>query len=339
METSKRILLDHGSGGKLTLKLIDSIFIKHFNNNELSLKKDAASLKAIENDISFTTDSFVINPIFFPGGDIGKLAVCGTVNDLAVSGAKPLYLSCGFIIEEGLLIPELENIVISMAKAASDCGVSIVTGDTKVVEKGACDKIFINTSGIGVMNNNYKETGTGTTVEPGDKIVINGFIADHEIAIMNKRNDYNFHTTVKSDCAALNGLIQNAINKNFNIKFMRDATRGGLATVLCELVNMGNFGINVNESDVPVREEVAGICELLGFDPLYMANEGKAIFVVGKDDADKLISEMRNDALGTESKIIGEVTSDHIGIVTLKTKVGGTRIIDTLTGGQLPRIC
>ena len=334
-----KILLDHGSGGRLTHKLIDDIFIKYFDNSLIKKKTDSAILKLGSDNISFTTDSFVIDPIFFPGGDIGKLAVCGTVNDLAVSGAKPCCLSCGFIIEEGTALEELENIVKSMAETAKTCKVQIVSGDTKVVGKGACDKIFINTSGIGVINQDYEHISYGTNIEIGDKIIINGFIADHEIAVLSKRNSFDFKTEVISDCAGLNHLIAGVINKGLDVKFIRDATRGGLATVLCELSKMKDIGITIDESVIPIREDVKGICELLGFDALYLANEGKAILVVSNNDADTVVNEMRKDDLGKNSHIIGEIVKEHKGMVTLKTKVGGSRIIDMLSGTQLPRIC
>lgn len=334
-----RILLDHGSGGKLTERLIDKFFIKHFDNKILQKKCDSAILNIDTKNIAFTTDSYVINPIFFPGGDIGKLAVCGTVNDLAVSGAIPEYLSCGFIIEEGMEIQDLERVIKSMAEAAKTAEVDIVCGDTKVVERGACDKIFINTSGIGTLNPRYKNISYGTDIEIGDKIIINGFIANHGIAVLSKRNSFDFETTVESDCAGLNHLISRVLDKGFNVRFMRDATRGGLATVLCELVKLGDFGIKINESSVPVQEDVNGICEMLGFDPLYLANEGKAIFVVSDNDAENVLAEMRLDSLGRNSRMIGEITGQRKGMVVMGTTIGGSRIIETLAGGQLPRIC
>ncbi len=337
---TKQISLNHGSGGKLTHKLIDDIFIKYFDNPALKNKTDSALLKIEENkNLAFTTDSYVINPIFFPGGDIGKLAVCGTVNDLAVSGAKPLYLSCGIIIEEGLPIHELDVVAKSMSETAKKCGVEIVCGDTKIVEKGACDKLFINTAGIGAVNDNFRDISLAANVEVGDKIIVNGFIADHEIAVLGIRNSFDFKTDVESDCAGLNHLIGKVLSKNYSVKFIRDATRGGLATVLCELVEMGDFGITIDESSVPVRENVNGICELLGFDPLYLANEGKAIFVVKREDAAAVLKAMQSDDLGKNSRIIGEITEEHRGIVTLDTVSGGGRIIEMLAGGQLPRIC
>lgn len=334
-----RILLDHGSGGKLTQQLIDKSFIKHFDNDIIKEKTDSALLKLDASKIAFTSDSYVINPIFFPGGDIGKLSVCGTVNDLAVSGAKPLFLSCGFIIEEGFTFTELERIVVSMAKTAKFAGVEIVTGDTKIVEKGGCDKIFINTSGIGLINPQYQDISYGSNIQVGDKIIVNGNIADHAVAVLSERNSFEFKTQVESDCACLNKLIQGLLDKNFNIKFLRDATRGGVATILCELAHNREFGIVVDEKSIPVREDVSGICELLGFDPLYLANEGKVIFVVSRDDADNVLETMRQDMLGQNSQIIGEITSEHKSLVTLETKVGGRRIIEMLAGGQLPRIC
>lgn len=331
----KRILLDHGSGGKLMQELIREMFVKHFDNAVLSELADAALLKVPADKIAMTTDSYVVQPIFFPGGDIGKLAVCGTVNDLAVSGAKPLYLSCGFIIEEGFTFEDLEKIVSSMAAEAKKSGVKIVTGDTKVVERGACDKIFINTAGIGII----EQKMSPEKIKPGDKIIVNGHIADHGMAVLGKRNELDFQTDIASDCASLNGLIAKAWKASDKIKFMRDATRGGVATVLCEIAENQKIGVALEENKLPVRENVRGICEILGFDPLYVANEGKVVMIVAAEDAEKVLAEMKKDKLGKNSVIIGEITKEHVGKVVLNTIVGGSRIVDMLTGAQLPRIC
>ncbi len=335
----KHILLGHGSGGKLTHNLINDIFFKHFKNEILNKATDSAVLDLPENNIAFTTDSFVVDPIFFPGGDIGKLAVCGTVNDIAVSGAKPLYLSASFIIEEGLAFDELERIVISMAKEANKAGVKIVTGDTKVVDKGKCDKVFINTSGIGVLDKELEHIGTGSNIKVGDKIIINGSIGDHGMAIMSARNDIKLSSAVKSDCACLNSLIENILYKSSNVHFMRDATRGGLGTVISELAKGNDYGVQINEEMLPIKDGVRGMCELLGFDPIYVANEGKVVIVASKEDADKILESMQMHELGKESRIIGEVQNAHPGKAWLTTSIGGNRILDMLSGEQLPRIC
>jgi len=336
---NNKILLGHGSGGKLSHELIKELFVKHFSNEILKDQTDAAILSIDSAKLAFTTDSFVVDPIFFPGGDIGKLAVAGTVNDLAVSGAKPLYLSVGFIIEEGFLFSDLEKVVKSMADEAMKAGVMIVTGDTKVVNRGKCDKLFINTSGIGEIQETKVHIGTGQNIQPGDKIIINGTIGDHGMAVMAVRENLSFKTDIQSDCACLNHLTAQVFAVSDQIKFMRDATRGGLATVLCELAENKNFGIEINETNLPVKENVRGLCELLGFDPLYVANEGKIVMVVGKEDADEVLEALKNNELGKNAAIIGEIVNIHPGRTWLTTAIGGRRIIDMLAGEQLPRIC
>ncbi|MCD4663988.1 MAG: hydrogenase expression/formation protein HypE [Bacteroidales bacterium] len=336
---NNNILLGHGSGGRLSHELIEDLFVKYFSNDILNEQTDAAVLSINSDRLSFTTDSFVVDPIFFPGGDIGKLAIAGTVNDLAVSGAKPLYLSAGFIIEEGFSLKDLEVIVKSMANEARKAGVKIVTGDTKVVNRGKCDKVFINTTGVGEILQEHIRIGTGKNIQKGDKIIINGTIADHGMCIMAAREDISFSTDIKSDCACLNHLIKDALNVSDQMRFMRDATRGGLATVLCELAENNNFGIKINESELPVNENVRGICELLGFDPLYVANEGKVLMVVGREDAEKVLEILRKNELGKEAVIIGEIVNEHHRKAWLTTGIGGRRIIDMLAGEQLPRIC
>ncbi len=331
--------MGHGSGGILSHELITNLFVKYFDNPILRSQSDSALLSINSNNLAFTTDSFVVDPIFFPGGNIGKLAICGTVNDLAVSGAKPLYLSASFIIEEGSPLEDLENIVKTMSEEAKNAGVSIVTGDTKVVNKGKCDKVFINTSGIGILNENLKHISTGENIKTGDKIIINGTIGDHGITILSARNELNIKSNIESDCACLNHIIQKALNASSNIKFMRDATRGGIATVLTELADKSKFGINIDEASLPIKDNVRGMCELLGFDPTYIANEGKFIMIVGKEDADKVLNVLKNDVLGKESAIIGEIVDEHHGKGWMQTKIGGKRIIDMLAGEQLPRIC
>lgn len=336
----KNISLNHGSGGKLTHQLISDVFLKYFRNETLQQLTDAALLSVPEKHIAFTTDSFVVDPIFFPGGNIGKLAVCGTVNDLAVSGARPLYLSASFIIEEGLPMETLDAIALSMAEEAKKAGVRIVTGDTKVVHHGQCDKVFINTAGIGTVKDLHMKIAPGLDVKPGDKIIINGNIADHGIAILCEREDLHFDTGIRSDCACLNGLIEEVLTAEPEaVKFMRDATRGGLATVLCELATDRKTGIELDEPAIPVSEPVRGVCDLLGFDPLYMANEGKVVMVVENEKAGYVLDKMKQHPLGENSSVIGEVVDNHRGMVLLHTEVGGSRIVDMLAGDQLPRIC
>jgi hydrogenase expression/formation protein HypE len=334
-----KILLNHGSGGKMTHELIGSLFVKYFDNEILQNQTDSAILNVDSNLLAFTTDSYVVDPVFFPGGNIGKLAVCGTVNDLSVSGAKPLYLSCGFILEEGLLLSELETIVKAMAEEAKKANVKIVTGDTKVVDKGKCDKIFINTSGIGLLEEKRKGISFGTGIKAGDKIIINGTIGDHGTAILCARNSIEYTNSVLSDCAPLNKMIAKVLEKSEKIKFMRDATRGGLATVLCELAEKHNFGIELIEDSIPVQESVRGLCEIFGFDPLYMANEGKVVMIIGNEDAEKVLEILKNDDYGKNAAIIGEITESNNGMVVINTGIGGRRIIDMLAGEQLPRIC
>ncbi|MDO8897795.1 MAG: hydrogenase expression/formation protein HypE [Bacteroidales bacterium] len=333
------ILLGHGSGGRLSHELIRNLFVRHFHNPLLEQQGDAALIDVNSKKLAFTTDSFVVDPLFFPGGDIGKLAVAGTVNDLAVSGAVPKYLSAGFIIEEGFPLEMLEKVVISMAAEAQKAGVLIVTGDTKVVEKGKCDKLFINTAGVGEMIKGAENIATGSTIEAGDIILINGSVGDHGMAVMGARNQLNISAGILSDCACLNQLTEMAIKQTNAIKFMRDATRGGLGTVMAELCEGRNFGIQLFEENIPMKEGVRGMCELLGFDPLYVANEGKVVVVVSPDAAEQLLKLFRAHPLGKEAVIIGEITSAHAGRTWLETSIGGSRIVDMPAGEQLPRIC
>ncbi len=335
----KTISLSHGSGGRLTHELITELFVTHFDNEVLRNQADSALLQVNRENLAFTTDSFVVDPVFFPGGDIGKLAVCGTVNDLAVSGAKPLWLSASFIIEEGFEMDQLEKIVRSMAAEAKVAGIQIVTGDTKVVDHGKCDKVFINTAGIGLLDPERIHISTAEHVKTGDKIIVNGPIGEHGVAILAARESLGFELQIDSDCASLNHLIAKMTDRTGEIHFMRDATRGGLATVLCELASRKKLGIQLDELLIPIREKVKGTCEIFGFDPLYMANEGRVVVVAGAEVADELIRIMQSDPLGKESAIIGEIVPDHPGQVVLQTEVGGKRIIDMLAGEQLPRIC
>jgi hydrogenase expression/formation protein HypE len=339
MILNDKVLLGHGSGGKLSHDLISGLFVKYFSNAVLEKQTDSAVLEFQGGHLSFTTDSFVVDPIFFPGGDIGKLAVCGTVNDLAVSGATPLFLSAGFIIEEGFPYSDLETIVKSMAAEAMKAGVSIVTGDTKVVNRGKCDKIFINTAGIGMIKTQNLQIGEGAQIKPGDKILINGSIGDHGMAVLAARQELNIQSDIKSDCASLNGLINNILEASDGVKFMRDATRGGLATVIAELAEKLSMGITLEESELFVQPKVRAFCELLGFDPLYVANEGKVVIVADSNEAEKIAGVMRNHELGKGTRIIGEIVAGYQGKAFINTGIGGKRILDMLAGEQLPRIC
>ncbi|MCX8130107.1 MAG: hydrogenase expression/formation protein HypE [Clostridia bacterium] len=334
---SEIITLAHGSGGKLTHNLILDIFIKHLSNDILLQGDDSAKLDVTPGKLAFTTDSFVITPIFFKGGDIGKLAVCGTVNDLASSGAKPLYLSCGFILEEGLPLSELETIVESMGRTARECGIKIVTGDTKVVPKGAVDKVFINTSGIGSICDGVSISGSNA--KPGDKIILTGTMGDHGCAILLERERLNITAEIASDCAPLNKLVERVLAEAKGVHVLRDPTRGGVATTLNEIAVQSSVGIRLYENELPVSEEVAGVCELLGMDPMYMANEGKMLMVVAEHEADKVLKTVREDENGRKACIIGEVVEVPAGKVFIKTITGGNRIVDMLVGDQLPRIC
>ncbi len=334
-----RILLNHGSGGLLSRDLNNGLFLKYFDNKILSAGTDSAILKTSSEHLTYTTDSFVVDPLFFPGGDIGKLAVCGTVNDLAVSGAEPKYLSAGFIIEEGFPLINLKQIVKSMALTAKACGIKIVTGDTKVINRGCCDKLFINTSGIGFLDSKLKHIGSGEKINPGDKIIINGAIANHGMAVLAARNDLNVSANVVSDCAPLNKMIKEVLDAGIDVKFMRDATRGGLATVLSELKEGRNWGMELDEKSILIHKNVKGMCEFFGFDPLYIANEGKVVMVVPANSAEQTLHILQKNKFGKEASIIGEVVDSIPGKTILKTKIGGKRIIDMLAGGQLPRIC
>ena len=331
------ISLNHGSGGKLTNELIGKVFVKRFGMVEPLT--DSAILRDSEFSLAFTIDSYVVDPLFFPGGNIGKLAVCGTVNDLAVSGAVPVYLAASFIIEEGFPVNDLVLIAESMAEEASKAGVKIVTGDTKVVDRGKCDKLFITTSGTGVLKPGMEHISTGIRVIPGDKLIINGPLGNHAIAVLGARNKLSFSTPVTSDCASLNHLIRRVLQSCKEIRFMRDLTRGGLATVLNELAGMIKSGITINEASIPVDDPVKALCEMLGFDPLYLANEGKVLIVVGAGEEKMVLDILRSDPLGKYSEIIGEVITDERDQVVLNTSAGGKRYIDMPSGQQLPRIC
>src|SRR3989338_718957 len=337
MREIKNISITHGGGGEPSMRLISELFLKEFYNPFLSPLTDSAILPIGTNKVAFTTDSYVVKPLFFPGGDIGKLAVAGTINDLSVMGARPLFISCGLIIEDGFEYDTLKKIVLSMKKTASDSGVQIVTGDTKVVEKGAADKIFINTAGIGLVINNI-ELKKGK-IKAGDCIIINGTIGDHGISVISKREGLEFESEIESDCAPLNSLITTVLESGADVKFMRDPTRGGLASILNEFTNMMDWGIHLIEKEIPITDGVSALSDILGFDPLYIANEGKVIMIVSPEDKDKVLKIMQNHPLGKDTRIIGEVVTSPKGIVTLKTVIGGTRIIEMPSGEQLPRIC
>jgi len=331
-----KILLAHGSGGKLAHELVEKSFVKAFANSFLA-KLDDSAVMDFNGKLAFTTDSYVVSPIFFPGGDIGKLAVYGTVNDLAMSGAKPLYLSLAFIIEEGLPQAELSEIVDSVQKAAQGAGVEVVTGDTKVVHRGSADKLFINTAGVGIIPEGVNISGS--KARPGDKVILSGTIGDHGIAVLSQREELSFSTQLESDCAPLGSLVAEMLAASSNIHCLRDPTRGGLATTLNELAKQSKVSIRIEEEKIPVREEVLAACEMLGFDPLYVANEGKLVAIVSAKDADRILKAMRENHYGTGAAIIGEVKAEHPGRVVMKTCLGASRIVDMLVGDLLPRIC
>ncbi len=344
----ERILLAHGSGGRLSQELTRRVFLKAFDSSILRRLDDCAVLDNCTVDepaaaegrfgrLAFTTDSFVVKPLFFAGGDIGKLAVCGTVNDLAMSGAVPKYLSAAFVVEEGLLISILHRIALSMRRAAEEAGVEIVAGDTKVVEAGKGDGLYITTTGIGVVPPDISISGAGAKL--GDKIILSGTIGDHGIAVLGEREGFRFGHAVRSDCAPLNHLIEAMLGVSTEIHCLRDPTRGGLATTLNELANQSGVAIRVRELDIPVKEEVRATCELLGYDPLYVANEGKVVAVVAGEVADEMVERIRQNCYGREATIIGEVVAGPGGRVTMATNIGGSRVIAMLAGELLPRIC
>lgn len=328
------ILLAHGSGGRLQGELIENIILKYFKNPVLGLLEDSAVLKE---KMIFTTDGYVVKPIFFPGGDIGKLAVSGTVNDLLCSGGRPLYISLALIIEEGFSIERLEAILNSARAEAEKAGVEVVCGDIKVVDKGKADEIFITTSGVGCI-----EEGQALSVrriEPGDKIIISGTIGDHGISVLSKREGFEFGTRLISDCSSLCNLVKSILTPIGRVHALRDPTRGGLGGILAEIAKSRNLGMEIEEEKIPIREEVRSACELLGMDPLYIANEGKIAAFVQKEGAEDILKAMKDDADGKDAEIIGEVTKLHPGISLLVTKIGGKRIIDLPRGELLPRIC
>jgi hydrogenase expression/formation protein HypE len=333
----KEIVLAHGSGGKLTRQLIDKIVLPQFRNELLEPLHDGAIFPLGNKRLAFTTDSFVVSPIFFPGGDIGSLSIHGTINDLAMCGARPLYLSASFILEEGLPMEDFWRIVQSMHAAADAASVKLVTGDTKVVDRGKADKIFINTSGVGVVPESVNIHPAQAQV--GDKVIISGAIAVHGIAIMSARDGLEFETEIGSDSAPLHELVEALIAAKIDIHVLRDPTRGGVTSALTEIAQTAKVGMLLDETSIPISEEVKGACEILGLDPLYVANEGKFLAIVAAQDVDLALSAMRSHPLGRQATVIGEVTSDHPGLVMMKTRIGGTRVVDMLSGEQLPRIC
>lgn len=331
------VVLGHGSGGKLSADLLENLFLPALANPILSRLEDQAVLSVNGSRLAFTTDSFVVKPLFFPGGDIGSLAVHGTVNDLAVGGAKPLFLSAAFILEEGLPLETLRSVVESFRKAALSTQVQVVTGDTKVVEKGSCDGMFINTSGIGIVPQGVRLSAS--EARPGDRIILSGSLGEHGIAILAQREGLEFESPVQSDSAALHTLTEAMLSSGAAIRCMRDPTRGGLSSTLNEISARSRVGIVLEERAIPVSEEVRGACEMLGLDPLYVANEGKLIAVVAPEAAAPLVEIMRKNPFGRNAQIIGTVTSDHPGLVVMRTTLGTSRIVDMLSGDQLPRIC
>jgi len=333
---SDTILLAHGSGGKMAHRLIEEVILSDLSNPVLARMDDSAVLD-LSGRTAFTTDSYVVSPIFFPGGDIGKLAVCGTTNDLAMSGADPLYLSLSFIIEEGFPISDLKRILSSIRDTAREAGVQIVTGDTKVVNRSNVDKLYINTAGIGKIPTGVSISGAN--IAPGDKVILSGSIGDHGIAIMSKREGLHFSTELESDCAPLSGLVADMIATGAQIHALRDPTRGGLATTLNELSDQSGVKIMIEEEKIPVRDEVLGACEMLGFDPLYVANEGKLVAFVAPEDAESMIAAMRQNKYGAQATIIGQVEQTESPCVVMKTVLGASRLIDMLVGDLLPRIC
>jgi hydrogenase expression/formation protein HypE len=337
-----RINLSHGSGGKAMHALIEEIFLPAFGNFRADALEDQARMPLAElarhgDRLAFTTDSYVVDPLFFPGADIGALAVAGTINDLVVGGARPLFLSCGMVLEEGLPVETLQRVADSMRRMADRAGVAIVTGDTKVVERGAADKLFINTAGIGVIRSGI--TLSAANARPGDAIIVSGTLGDHGVAVLIARNQLALEAEVTSDCQPLDGLVAAMLAACPGTRCLRDATRGGLATVLNEFARGSGVGIHIRERDLPIREPVRGACEILGLDPLYLANEGKLVAVVPALDADHVLAAMHADPAGADAAIIGEVTREPRAMVVMETAFGGDRIVDMLVGEQLPRIC
>jgi hydrogenase expression/formation protein HypE len=337
LSSNDHVLLGHGSGGKLSAELVQQIFLPEFRNPALARLDDQAVLNVNGCRLAFTTDSFVVKPLFFPGGDIGSLAVHGTVNDLAMGGAQPLFLSAAFILEEGLPFDVLRRVVRSMTQAAKAAGVLVVTGDTKVVEKGSCDNLFINTTGIGLVPEGVEMSAD--RARPGDKVLLSGAIGEHGIAILAQREGLQFESSIESDSAALHTLVADMLKVTLDIRCMRDPTRGGLSSTLNEIAAQSRVGIELEEGAILVREDVKGACEMLGLDPLYVANEGKLVAIVKPEAADDVLRAMLSHPFGRQARVIGSVTQNHAGLVTMRTVLGTSRIVDMLAGDQLPRIC
>lgn len=333
----KNIVLGHGSGGRLTHQLVQQMILPTFQNAALNAQHDGAILPVNGSRIAFSTDSYIVHPIFFPGGNIGDLAVNGTVNDLSMCGAKPQYLSASFIIEEGLAMDDFWRVLCSMKAAAEKAGVALVTGDTKVIDRGKGDKIFINTSGIGLVPDSVNIDPS--RARPGDVIIVSGAIATHGMAIMSVREGLAFETPIESDTAALHELVAAILSASADVHVLRDPTRGGVASVLNEIAESAKAGIRIRETSLPIRDDVRGACEILGLDPLYVANEGKLLAFVPKADSERVLMAMRNDPCGRDATIIGDVVADHPGIVVMTTRIGANRVVDMLSGEQLPRIC
>lgn len=333
----EQVVLGHGSGGKLTAELIEKLFLPAFRNEHLAKLDDQAVLELSGARVAFTTDSFVVTPIVFPGGDIGRLAVNGTVNDLAMSGARPLYIAAAFILEEGFATADLQSVVNSMREAVLEARVELVTGDTKVVNRGKADKLFVTTTGLGLIERPVNISAAGA--RPGDKVILSGTLGDHGMAIMSRRENLAFEGTIESDTAPLHTLVATMLDASPEIHCLRDPTRGGLATSLNEIAASSGVGIELDEKEIPVREAVKGACEILGLDPLYVANEGKLVAMVGAEAADLVLERMREHPLGRDARLIGQVVEGHPGMVLMKTRIGGRRVVDVLFGEQLPRIC
>lgn len=334
---SDRILLAHGSGGTMMKELIEELFVAEFGDEALSRMDDAASLDLPAGRLAFSTDTYVVHPLFFPGGDIGRLAVCGTVNDVATSGAVPLYMSVGFVLEEGMLVDDLRRILVSMREAAAEAGVRIVTGDTKVVERGHGDGVYINTAGVGVMAEGLDLTGSKCT--PGDAVLLSGTLGDHGIAVMSTREGLSFSTDIRTDAAPLNAMVAAVLDAAPDVRCFRDPTRGGLSSTLNELAGASGVSITVDERAVPVREQVRGACEMLGYDVFQVANEGKMVAVVPTAQAEAALEAMRMSPYGEDAAIVGSVNEGHAGKVYVRTAFGANRVMDMLVGEQLPRIC
>ncbi|MBI2757180.1 MAG: hydrogenase expression/formation protein HypE [Chloroflexi bacterium] len=335
---SEQIVMGHGAGGRMSHQLIQKTFLPAFDNPALRAGDDAARLESgLHQNLAVSTDAHVVWPLFFPGGDIGRLAVCGTVNDVAMLAAKPLYLTAGFILEEGLEMETLQRVIASMKSAAEEAGVQIVAGDTKVVQRGKADGLYITTAGVGVLRAGYAVGGANA--REGDAVILSGTIGDHGIAVLGARGELGFQSNIQSDVAPLNHLIEAMLETSQNVHVLRDPTRGGLATTLSEIAAQSNVGIMLDEKTIPIRPEVGAACEMLGFDPLYIANEGKLVAMVAREDAGSVLEAMRATRYGEEAVIIGEVTAEPRGRVLLRTTLGTQRVVDMLAGEMLPRIC